>query len=185
MKKQILGLIIAASFLAGCQSTSEDETAGIKETPTIESFVDYHNEELNQFITSDMGSIARSNNEIILLLNGDKSFDSGSITIKEESKNVLSNLAKLLKDKPESEVFIAGHTDSQGSKKFNMSLSNKRADSVLDLLTKEGVDSNRINTYGFGEAEPIATNMNADGRKKNRRIEIRITPISEMFDEKE
>ncbi len=66
-----------------------------------------------------------------------------------------------------------------------MSLSNKRADSVLDLLTKEGVDSNRINTYGFGEAEPIATNMNADGRKKNRRIEIRITPISEMFDEKE
>ncbi len=79
-------------------------------------------------------------------------------------------------------MFIAGHTDSRGSKKFNMSLSNQRADSVLALLEENGVDGNRINTYGFGESEPIATNINAEGRKKNRRIEIRITPISELFD---
>ena len=172
MKKQILGLIIATSFLVGCQSTSDDNASNIIDTPTIESFVNYHNDELNQFITSDIGTIAQTNDEIILLLNGDKSFDSGSVDVKEESKSVLSQLAKLLNDKPESEVFIAGHTDSQGSKQFNVSLSNKRADSVLALLAEDGVDTNRINTYGFGEAEPIASNTNADGRKKNRRIEI-------------
>ncbi|MUK62768.1 OmpA family protein [Aliivibrio fischeri] len=182
MKKQLLGIIISASLLMGCQSTSDDEMADIAETPTVASFVDYHNEQLQQFVTEDIGSVAQTNEEIIILLNGDKSFDSGSTEIKNESKLVLSQLAKLLNDKPESEVFIAGHTDSRGSKKFNMSLSNKRADSVLALLEENGVDGNRINTYGFGESEPIATNINAEGRKKNRRIEIRITPISELFE---
>ena len=182
MKKQLLGMIIATSFLVGCQSTPDDVASNITETPTVESFVNYHDDELKQFITSDIGTVTQPNDEIILLLNGDKSFDSGSTEIKEESKSVLSQLALLLNNKPESEVFIAGHTDSRGSKVYNISLSNKRADSVLALLTKEGVDSNRINTYGFGEAEPIATNKNADGRKKNRRIEIRIAPIPELFD---
>ncbi|MDD9180645.1 MULTISPECIES: OmpA family protein [Aliivibrio] len=183
MKKHILGMIIATGFLMGCQSTSDDSTSSIIDTPTVESFVNYHNDELAQFVTSDIGSIAKTNDEIILLLNGDKSFDSGSTEVKEESKTVLSQLAKLLNDKPESEVFIAGHTDSRGSKQFNISLSNKRADSVLALLAQQGVDSTRINTYGFGEEEPIASNMNSDGRKKNRRIEIRITPIIELFEE--
>jgi outer membrane protein OmpA-like peptidoglycan-associated protein len=75
--------------------------------------------------------------------------------------------------------------NSSGSKQFNTSLSNKRANSVLALLEQKGVDANRINTYGFGEAEPIASNMNANGRKKNRRIEIRITPVADLFTDEE
>ncbi|CED57241.1 outer membrane protein, OmpA family [Aliivibrio wodanis] len=181
MKKQILGLIIATSFLVGCQSAPNNKTLVIEDTTTIETFINYHDRELQQFITSDVGSIATSKGEVILLLNGDKSFDSGSTEIKIESKEVLSKLAQLLKDKPESEIFIAGHTDSRGSKQFNMALSNKRADSVQALLEEQGVSLNRMNTYGFGEEEPIASNKNQDGRKRNRRIEIRITPITELF----
>ncbi len=66
----------------GCQSTSDDEMADIAETPTVASFVDYHNQQLQQFVTEDIGSVAQANEEIIILLNGDKSFDSGSIEIK-------------------------------------------------------------------------------------------------------
>ena len=185
MKKHLLGVIIVGSLLSGCQSTSEDETTAIKSTPTIESFITYHHDELNAIITDDIGSVAQVNDEIIVLLSGDTSFDSGSIVIKDESKDALTQLAQLLNNKPRSEVFIAGHTDSSGSKQFNTSLSNKRANSVLALLEQKGVDANRINTYGFGEAEPIASNMNANGRKKNRRIEIRITPVADLFTDEE
>lgn len=183
MKKQLCGIIISASLLMGCQSTSTDTNSAITSTPTIESFVHYYDQQIKGFITDDIGSVATTDEEIIVLLNGDKSFDSGSIDIKSEGRMVLSHLAALLNNKPESEVFIAGHTDSRGSKTFNMSLSNKRAHSVFAFLTDNGVDGNRLTTYGFGESEPIATNMNAEGRKKNRRIEIRITPMPGHFEQ--
>ena len=79
-----------------------------------------------------------------------------------------------MKENAEKRVDLEGHTDSIGTDKYNQGLSERRAASVLNYLTKTGVASNRITTKGFGESKPIADNKTKEGRAKNRRVEIRV-----------
>ena len=72
-----------------------------------------------------------------------------------------------------------GHTDSTGSDAYNQGLSERRARSVADYLSSHGVQSARIGTRGFGETQPVASNETEEGRAANRRVEIKIVPISE------
>jgi outer membrane protein OmpA-like peptidoglycan-associated protein len=72
-----------------------------------------------------------------------------------------------------------GHTDSTGSDDYNLRLSQRRADSVANYLVLRGVTRARIETIGYGESYPVASNATADGRARNRRVEIKITPISQ------
>ena len=67
---------------------------------------------------------------------------------------------------------IEGHTDSVGGDAFNVKLSEQRADSVKDFLGEQGVSMGSITAQGFGKAEPVATNDTAEGRQRNRRVEI-------------
>lgn len=75
---------------------------------------------------------------------------------------------------PETRVLVAGHTDSQGDAGYNQKLSQARADSVRTYLTNGGVNANQLTTRGFGESEPVASNVNRAGRAQNRRVELRI-----------
>ena len=78
------------------------------------------------------------------------------------------------------EVIIAvGHTDSVGSDAYNQKLSLKRAEAVKAYLTGKGIEANRVYTEGKGEKQPIADNRTAEGRAKNRRVEIKITPVTQ------
>jgi OOP family OmpA-OmpF porin len=73
------------------------------------------------------------------------------------------------------EVIIAvGHTDSVGTDAYNQRLSVRRADAVKDYLVSKGVEKNRVYTEGKGEKQPIADNKTAEGRAKNRRVEIEV-----------
>ena len=67
---------------------------------------------------------------------------------------------------------VEGHTDSTGSPSFNLKLSQRRADSVFDLLASQGIASSRMKTVGYGMERPVANNSTAEGRSKNRRVEI-------------
>jgi outer membrane protein OmpA-like peptidoglycan-associated protein len=70
-------------------------------------------------------------------------------------------------------VEVAGHTDSANSDTYNLDLSQRRADAVLNYFVSKGVETDRLSAKGYGEAEPIADNSTTEGRFKNRRVELR------------
>ena len=101
-------------------------------------------------------------------------FDTGKADIKPKYHAEIGKVAEFMKQYPEAKGVIEGHTDNVGGHDYNMKLSERRAASVKDYLTKRGVDAGRISTRGFGETKPIADNKTAEGRAKNRRVEIKV-----------
>lgn len=106
-------------------------------------------------------------------------FDSSELT--SAAKTNLDKLAEVLKNNPDTNINIYGHTDSRGTDAYNQSLSERRAASVKNYLASKGVGSARMITMGVGEKEPIATNETDAGRAENRRVEFAITANEEMI----
>jgi OOP family OmpA-OmpF porin len=79
-----------------------------------------------------------------------------------------------LTSNPDARVAIEGHTDAQGDEASNLALSESRAEAVRDYLVSQGIAADRLETAGFGESRPIASNDTAEGRAENRRIEFRL-----------
>ncbi|HYQ89609.1 MAG TPA: OmpA family protein [Candidatus Binatia bacterium] len=109
-----------------------------------------------------------------LVLNG-VNFVTNSAELTPESKAILDHVAGSLKDWAEVNVEIEGHTDSVADPAYNMDLSQRRAESVLDYLVSRGVASSRLSAKGYGETHPVASNDTPGGRAKNRRVELRKT----------
>lgn len=118
--------------------------------------------------------VARTqNNELKVNIPSDFSFDVGSAAIKPAMRPVLDQFAQGLD--PAMRVRVIGHTDSTGSDAVNDPLSRERAYSVQQYLSTRGVQGNRISTEGMGARQPVADNGSADGRARNRRVEIYLT----------
>ncbi|MES2397286.1 MAG: OmpA family protein [Bacteroidota bacterium] len=100
-------------------------------------------------------------------------FNFDSSIIKTESYKPLEEVVKLMKSQIDFKFVVEGYCDSVGSSAYNLSLSNRRAGSVKRYFISKGVPANRISAIGYGEANPIATNMTEEGRAKNRRVEIK------------
>ncbi len=101
-------------------------------------------------------------------------FESAKATIKSSSFTYLDGLADLLKKHPEWSVKLAGHTDNTGNAAKNLQLSKDRAASVKNYLVSKGADKANIETEGFGQTKPIASNNTAAGKAKNRRVEVEL-----------
>lgn len=101
-------------------------------------------------------------------------FDFDKATLRSESFNELDRLVQLLTENPNIKVEISAHTDSKGSDDYNMKLSQKRAESVVNYLIGKGITSNRLIAKGYGETQPIDTNDTEEGRQNNRRVEFKI-----------
>lgn len=99
-------------------------------------------------------------------------FDNDSAKLRPESIAILDNAAATLKEWGEVKVEVAGHTDSVHSDAYNLRLSQRRAEAVRAYLIKQGVAADRLTAKGYGEASPVADNKTADGRYKNRRVEL-------------
>ena len=100
-------------------------------------------------------------------------FDTGRATLKPESAAALEQVAQLLKDRPELNLFVVGHTDSQGQFSQNMSLSRSRAEAVMQALIKDyGIRAERLEAHGVGPLVPSSTNRQEGGRSQNRRVEL-------------
>jgi outer membrane protein OmpA-like peptidoglycan-associated protein len=106
-------------------------------------------------------------------------FDVGSATLKPAFRSTLNDVAGSLVQYPNSLIDVYGHTDSTGSDSFNQGLSERRAQTVANYLTSQGVNTARIRWQGFGETMPVADNSTEEGRRLNRRVEIKIIPISQ------
>ncbi|HEU0223369.1 MAG TPA: OmpA family protein, partial [Paracoccaceae bacterium] len=94
------------------------------------------------------------------------------------SRRVINQLARSLNRYPQSYVDVIGHTDSTGSDAYNQQLSERRAQAVDNALARRGVNPARIESAGYGETQPIASNATPAGRAQNRRVEVYIIPAS-------
>ncbi len=119
-----------------------------------------------------IGVSQTQNNELKLEIPSDISFDTGRAAIKPNFAPILDRFAGGLRNNPNAEVRIIGHTDSTGSDAINNPLSVERAASTRDYLVARGVSQQAFRIEGHGSREPIADNNSESGRAKNRRVEI-------------
>ena len=119
------------------------------------------------------------NGDGILVTFPDVTFATNSYTINTSMRNVLDGVAQSMNNYPNSLIDVMGHTDSDGSDSYNLTLSRQRAEAVANYLVSRGVNRARIETIGYGEQYPVADNSTASGKAQNRRVEIRITPVTE------
>ena len=110
-------------------------------------------------------------------------FATDKYNINASSQSTLDKLAGVFAEYPDTNILVVGHTDSVGSETYNMELSKNRAYAVTNYLKSKGLSSGRFTTNWFGESQPMYDNDTADGRSKNRRVNIAILPSEEMIDE--
>lgn len=118
----------------------------------------------------------RTQNGILTKLKSDLLFDVNSADLKPAAKSDLNEISAILKQYPEDRIMVVGYADSQGSDSYNQQLSDRRARSVKLALVAGGVPASTIEAMGQGESNPVASNDTAEGRSKNRRVEMTITP---------
>jgi len=116
---------------------------------------------------------------ILVNLPNGVTFDTDSTLIKPGFRDTLDTVAISLNKFPNSLIDVYGHTDSTGSDAYNQTLSENRARVVADYLADKGVAAARIRSTGFGKTQPVASNDTPEGRAANRRVEIKIVPVTQ------
>ena len=104
----------------------------------------------------------------------DALFDFDKYNIRPDAQKILDDLVSKLAGVNLEVIVAVGHTDSIGTEAYNLALSKRRADAVKQYLVSKGIEANRIYTEGKGESQPVADNRTAEGRQKNRRVEVEI-----------
>ncbi len=112
-------------------------------------------------------------------------FDTEKFTINAKSQETLNKLAAIFKEYPDTNILVEGHTDSSGSDSYNLTLSKNRAQAVTNYLVNNGVSKGRFETKWYGESQPKYDNNTADGRAKNRRVELAIVANEQLQREAE
>jgi outer membrane protein OmpA-like peptidoglycan-associated protein len=141
----------------------------------VGTLLDRQEAELRQQMGSN-AQIVNTGSQLIVTLPQDILFDTGSAALSGGLRSDLNALAGSMNRFPNSTVNVIGHTDSDGTAAFNQDLSARRAQAVSSVLIQSGVSANRIRSIGRGEDAPIASNLTAEGKRQNRRVEITITP---------
>lgn len=118
---------------------------------------------------------ARPTDRGLVLTLGDVLFDTGKSALKPGTNRTLDQLAEFLRDNASRKVMIEGHTDSVGPEMYNQRLSEDRAGAVRLALIDRGIGADRIRVRGLGESYPVASNETAEGRQRNRRVEVIIS----------
>lgn len=131
-----------------------------------------------QMRNSGVGVTRTAENEITLNMPSDITFDVDRSDIKPQFQSTLANVAQTLREYASTTVDVAGHADSTGPDDYNQALSQRRADAVAQALVSNGVQPVRVVAVGFGESRPIADNATVAGRQANRRVEIKLRPVT-------
>ena len=133
-------------------------------------------------IAKDMGDaeVIREGEGIVIKFKEQVLFAYDRSDLNANAKASLDKLRTTLLKYPETNITVIGHTDSKGTRKYNQTLSESRANSVATYTSQNGIDNNRLTTIGKGETDPIATNETAEGSASNRRVEFVITANEKM-----
>jgi outer membrane protein OmpA-like peptidoglycan-associated protein len=144
----------------------------------VGSYMDEQDRRLRQQMAGTGVAVDRRGNEIVLRMPSSITFDSNSYLIQPRFQGTLDQVSQTLGQYPSTYVDVYGHTDSTGGDAINVPLSQNRAKAVADYLAGHGVQPVRIGVRGMAAAMPIASNDTPDGRQQNRRVEIRLTPVT-------
>jgi outer membrane protein OmpA-like peptidoglycan-associated protein len=128
---------------------------------------------------SEAAAVRREGDLLAISLRGDVTFDYDSATVRPGLYREIDRITDVLIKYPQTVIRVEGHTDSTGSESYNMDLSQRRADSVKNLIVQRGVSASRIETVAYGETMAIADNTIESGRAMNRRVEIKIAPVKD------
>jgi outer membrane protein OmpA-like peptidoglycan-associated protein len=123
-------------------------------------------------------SVTRVGDDIILNMPSNVTFDTDQSAIKPQFFETLNSVAIVLQEFNRTLVDVTGHTDSTGTPQHNQRLSEARAGSVAEYLIAQGNNPNRFQAIGMGQNDPIASNTTPEGRAQNRRVEIKIVPLT-------
>jgi len=130
--------------------------------------------DLQQAVKTNEALSLREDVDGIIVNLGNILFEFDKATIRKEFEKGLDQLAEVLKKYPKLDIVVSGHTDSVGNPAYNQKLSELRAKAIADYLLQRGVSQDRISYIGYGDTKPVASNTTAEGRAKNRRVEIKI-----------
>lgn len=143
----------------------------------IGAYMDKQEEEFREELAQSGVEVYREGDSIRLAIPGNITFETAKASIVTDFYPVLNDVAKVINRYEKTRLSIEGHTDSVGDANYNQQLSMQRANSVAAYLESNGVAVNRLQTVGYGESQPVASNDSASGRQQNRRVELRIIPI--------
>ena len=141
-------------------------------------YMDVQEAKLRQKLEGTGVSVTRVGDNITLNMPSSITFALNSSDLNSQFYNALGGVAMVLKEYNKTVIEVAGHTDSSGSDQYNQQLSERRASSVANYLTSQGVSQQRLMTVGAGESHPVASNDNEAGRAQNRRVEMTIVPVT-------
>lgn len=144
----------------------------------VGQYMDRQEARLRQQTAGTGVEIIRQGDELVLRMPEGITFAYDRADVQPQFRATLDGVAATLDEYQSTAIDIYGHTDSTGSDAYNQGLSQRRAQSVADYLVARGVDRVRLATRGFGESQPIADNSTEMGRAANRRVEIRIVPVT-------
>ena len=145
----------------------------------VGAYMDRQESKLRAQLEGSGVSVTRNGNDLILNMPGNITFKTASADLNSNFYKVLDSVGLVLKEFDKTLIDVEGHTDSDGSTEYNQQLSLNRANSVGMYLQSHGVNGQRIVTFGAGEDRPIASNATADGKQQNRRVELKLQPITE------
>jgi len=183
------GAVIGGAVGAMIGVISEDEdhlenaaigaAIGVGAGALIGSQLDRQAAELRRSIGDERIGIVNTGSELIVTVPQDILFAADSADVQPPLQRDLRVLAANVQDYPDTSADVIGHTDNTGSARYNQDLSSRRANAVATMLTDAGIEHYRVRAYGRGGNEPLASNPTADGRARNRRVEVVIRPKAE------
>ncbi|MEM1383601.1 MAG: OmpA family protein [Pseudomonadota bacterium] len=152
---------------------------GLLAGAAVGQYLDRQQRALEQDLAGTGAEVERIGETIRVNFPAGLTFATDSAKIQQGFRPPLRNVGNTLNQFPQSYLDVVGHTDSTGSEQYNQRLSERRANSVANFLSRTGVDRRRMATFGQGESQPVASNADEFGRQQNRRVELRIIPATD------
>lgn len=142
----------------------------------VGAYMDHQEKQLRRSLLNSGVQVKREGDNIRLIMPDNITFDNNQSRLRVTFQEVLNAVTQVLRKYPDTVLEVVGHTDSVGSDEYNLSLSERRANAVANYLIQNGVSPDRLDVFGAGEKQPVATNATELGRSLNRRVELNIAP---------
>jgi outer membrane protein OmpA-like peptidoglycan-associated protein len=152
--------------------------AGVLAGGAVGAYMDHQESKLREQLQGTGVSVTREGDDLILNMPGNITFEVNQADIRPGFYEVLNSVVLVVKEFDKTIIEISGYTDSTGAESYNQELSERRSGSVGAYFKAQAVTPGRVVTKGFGERYPVADNDTAAGRERNRRVELRLVPIT-------
>ena len=145
----------------------------------VGAYMDRQEADLRRQTAGTGVDVIRQGDDLILRMPSNVTFAFDSAAVQPQFRPTLDQVAQTLGSYNQTYIDVLGHTDSTGTDAYNQALSERRAQSVADYLSMRGVARARMGIRGYGETQPIASNETEEGRSQNRRVEIKVVPVTQ------